>query len=162
MKTQYYCDNYLFYALDFLHWMRFHRKSLDDFNACDKALSSCCCHPCNHFGGGSTVSFIVFGKLHCFGTVDIFVISRPKWLKFGVQAHFFKMFGHTKFQLSISCTFKVMKLLVEITKKSNSNFLHKWAYHSSSVDFSAKVHSWGHLVHTQKKALRHSNYVTYL
>ena len=109
-----------------------------------------------------TVSFIVFGKLHCFGTVDIFVISRPKWLKFGVQAHFFKMFGHTKFQLSISCTFKVMKLLVEITKKSNSNFLHKWAYHSSSVDFSAKVHSWGHLVQTQKKALRHSNYINTL
>ena len=109
-----------------------------------------------------TVSFIVFGKLHCFGTVDICVISRPKWLKFGVQAHLFKMFGHTKFQLSISCTFKVMKLLVEITKKSNSNFLHKWAYHSSSVDFSAKVHGLGHLLHTQKKALRHSNYVTYL
>ena len=60
----------------------------------------------------STVSFIVFGKLHCFGTVDIFVISRPKWLKFGVQAHFLKMFGHTKFQLSISCTFKAIKLLV--------------------------------------------------
>ena len=88
-----------------------------------------------------TVSFIVFGKLHCFGTVDIFVISRQKWLKFGVQAHLFKMFGYTKFQLSISCTFKVMKLLVEITKKSNSNFLHKWAYHLSSVDFRAKVHS---------------------
>ena len=88
-----------------------------------------------------TVSFIVFGKLHCFGTVDICVISRPKWLKFSVQAHLFKMIGHTKFQLSISCTFKVMKLLVEITKKSNSNFLHKWAYNSSSVDFSAKVHS---------------------
>ena len=51
-----------------------------------------------------------------------------------------------------------MKLLVEITKKSNSNFLHKWAYHSSSVDFSAKVHGLGHLLHTQKKALRHSNY----
>ena len=109
-----------------------------------------------------TVSFIVFGKLHCYGTVDIYVISRPKWLKFGVQAHLFKMFGYTKFQLSISCTFKVMKLLVEITKKSNSNFLHKWAYHSSSVDSSAKVHSWGHLVQTQKKALRHSNYVIYL
>merc|ERR1711893_579811 len=74
------------------------------------------------------------------GTVDIFVISQPKWLKFGVQAHLFKMIGHTKFQLSISCTFQVMKLLVEITKKSNSNFLHKLAYHSSSVDFSAKVH----------------------
>ena len=85
--------------------------------------------------------------------MDIFVISRPKWLKFGVQAHLFKMFGHTKFQLSISCTFKVMKLLVEITKKSNSNFLHKWAYYSSSVDSSAKVHSLGHLVQTQKKAL---------
>ena len=51
-----------------------------------------------------------------FGTVDIFVISQPKWLKFCFQAHFLKVFGHTKFQLSISCTFKVMKLLVEITK----------------------------------------------
>ena len=49
-------------------------------------------------------------------TLDIFVISQPKWLKFGLQAHFLKVFGHTKFQLSISCTFKVMKLLVEITK----------------------------------------------
>ena len=94
---------------------------------------------------------ITYSQLHCFwkitlfwDSVDIFVISRPKWLKFGVQAHLFKMFGHTKFQLSISCTFKVMKLLVEITKKSNSNFLHKWAYHSSSVDFSAKVHGLGH------------------
>ena len=51
-----------------------------------------------------------------FGTVDIFVISQPKWLKFGLQAHFVKVFGHTKFQLSISCTFKDIKLLVEITK----------------------------------------------
>ena len=37
-----------------------------------------------------------------FGTVDIFVISQPKWLKFGIQAHFEKVFGHTKFQLSLS------------------------------------------------------------
>ena len=59
---------------------------------------------------------IVFGTGHCFGTVNIFVISQPKWLKFGLQAHFLKVFGHTKFQLSISYTFKVMKLLVEITK----------------------------------------------
>ena len=29
---------------------------------------------------------------------------------------FIKMFGHTKFQLSVSCTFIVMKRLVEITK----------------------------------------------
>ena len=48
--------------------------------------------------------------------INIFVISEPKWLKFGLQAHFFKMFGHTKFQLSIYCTFKVMKLLVKVTK----------------------------------------------
>ena len=34
--------------------------------------------------------------------IDIFVISEPKWLKFGLQAHFFKMFWHAKFQLSIS------------------------------------------------------------
>ena len=66
-----------------------------------------------------TVSFIVFGKLHCFGTVDIFVISRPKWLKFGVQAHPFKMIGHTNFQLSIFCTFKVMKLLVKVKVEQN-------------------------------------------
>ena len=45
--------------------------------------------------------------------MDIFVISEQKWLKFGLQAHFFKMFGHAKFQLSISSTFKVMKLFSE-------------------------------------------------
>ena len=56
------------------------------------------------------------GQNIVFGTVDIFVIFQPKWLKFGLQAHFLKVFGHTKFQLSISYTFKVMKLLVEITK----------------------------------------------
>ena len=44
--------------------------------------------------------------------IDIFVISEPKWLKFGLQAHFLKVFGHTKLQLPISCTFKVMILLV--------------------------------------------------
>ena len=49
-----------------------------------------------------------------FGTVDIFVISQPKWLKFGLQAHFLKVFGHTKFQLSISYTFKVMRLLDDV------------------------------------------------
>ena len=31
--------------------------------------------------------------------IDIFVISQPKWLKFGLQAHFVKVFGHTKFKL---------------------------------------------------------------
>ena len=46
--------------------------------------------------------------------IDIFVISEPKWLKFGLQAHFFKMFGHAKFQLSIFFTLTVMKLLVEV------------------------------------------------
>ena len=45
-------------------------------------------------------------------TLDIFVISEPKWLKFGLQAHFFKMFGHAKFQLSITFTFEVKKLLL--------------------------------------------------
>ena len=54
----------------------------------------------------------------CFpsASINISVISQPKWLKFSLQAHFLKMFGHTKFQLSISCTFKAMKILVEITK----------------------------------------------
>ena len=46
--------------------------------------------------------------------IDIFVISEPNWLKFGVQAHFFEMFGHAKFQLSIFSTLRVIKLLVEI------------------------------------------------
>ena len=32
------------------------------------------------------------------------------------------MFGHTKFQLSINCTFRVMKLLVEITKYLHFKF----------------------------------------
>ena len=48
--------------------------------------------------------------------IDIFVISEPKWLKFGLQAHLFKMFGYAKFQLSITSTFKVIKLLVKVTK----------------------------------------------
>ena len=46
--------------------------------------------------------------------IDIFVISEPKWLKFGLQAHFFKMFWHAKFQLSIFYTLRVKKLLVEV------------------------------------------------
>ena len=37
-----------------------------------------------------------------------------KWLKFGSkQANFLKMFGPTKFQLSITCTFRVIKLLMQ-------------------------------------------------
>ena len=35
-----------------------------------------------------------------------------EWLKFGLQAHLFKMFGHAKFQLSIYCTFIVTKVFV--------------------------------------------------
>ena len=45
-------------------------------------------------------------------TPVIFVISQSKWLKFGLQAHFVKIFGHAKFKLSISSTFKAKKLLV--------------------------------------------------
>ena len=48
--------------------------------------------------------------------IDIFVISEPKLLKFGLQAHFFKVFGHAKFQLYITSTFEVIKLLVKVTK----------------------------------------------
>ena len=69
-----------------------------------------------------TVLDIVFGTGHCFGTVNIFVISQPKWLKFGLQAHFLKVFGHKKFQLPISCTFMIMKLIVEITKYTTKTF----------------------------------------
>ena len=46
--------------------------------------------------------------------IDIFVISQLKWLKFGVQAHLFKMFEYANFQLSIFFTLRVMKLLVEV------------------------------------------------
>ena len=45
--------------------------------------------------------------------IDIFVISEPKWLKFGLQAHFFKMYGYAKFQLSIFFALRVIKLLVK-------------------------------------------------
>ena len=31
-----------------------------------------------------------------------------------LQAHVWQIFGHTKFQLSIFCTFEVMKFLVEV------------------------------------------------
>ena len=54
------------------------------------------------------------GTVHVNPAPYIFVISQPKWLKFGLQPHFFKMFLHTKFQLSITCTFRVTKLLVEV------------------------------------------------
>ena len=57
------------------------------------------------------------------GSLNISVIYQPKWLKFGVQAHFLKMFGHTKFQLSISCAFKVVKLLVMYLVISNKSFI---------------------------------------
>ena len=46
--------------------------------------------------------------------IDILVISKPKWLKFGLQAHFFEMFEYAKFQLSSFFTFRVMNLLVEV------------------------------------------------
>ena len=63
------------------------------------------------------------GQLCWTGTVDIFVISQPKWLKFGLQAHFLKVFGHAKFQLSISCTFKVMKVFVVYVVISTKCFI---------------------------------------
>ena len=46
--------------------------------------------------------------------INIFVISELKWLKFGLHAHLFKVFGYAKFQLSIFFTLRVMKLLVEV------------------------------------------------
>ena len=49
------------------------------------------------------------------GSPYISVVYEQKWLKFGLQAHFLKMFGHAKFQLSIPCTHRAMNLLVEIT-----------------------------------------------
>ena len=60
---------------------------------------------------------LFLGHYIVFGTVDISVISQPKLLKFGLQAHFLKMFGHTKFQLKISCTFEAIKFLVEVKVK---------------------------------------------
>ena len=42
--------------------------------------------------------------------INIFVISQPKWVKYGLKAHFLKMFTHAKFQLSITCTFKIILL----------------------------------------------------
>ena len=57
----------------------------------------------------SGTSFL--GHYIVFGTVDILVISQPKWLKFVLWAFFLKDVW-TTIQLSIFCTFKVMKLLV--------------------------------------------------
>ena len=56
------------------------------------------------------------------GFLNIFVISQPKWLKFGLQAHFVKMFERTRFQLSITCTFRAKEFLVEITKYLHIRF----------------------------------------
>ena len=65
----------------------------------------------------------MYSGVHVNPAPYIFVISQPKWLKFGLQAHFLKMFGHKKFQLSISSTFKAVKLLVEITKYTTKTFI---------------------------------------
>ena len=43
----------------------------------------------------------------------ISVVYEQKWLKFCFQAHFFKMFRHSKFQLSIIFTFRVKILIVD-------------------------------------------------
>ena len=61
----------------------------------------------------------------CFpsASFNISVISQPKWLKFGLQAHFLKVLEHTKFQLSISYTFKVMRLLVMYLVISTKSFI---------------------------------------
>ena len=55
-------------------------------------------------------------SVHVNPTPHIFVISQPKWLKFGLQPHFIKIFLHIRFQFSITCNFRVTKLLVEVIK----------------------------------------------
>ena len=47
------------------------------------------------------------------GSPNISVVYARKWLKFGFQANFLKMFGHAKFQLSIIFTFRGIILLVD-------------------------------------------------
>ena len=47
------------------------------------------------------------------GSPYISVVYEQKWLKFCFRAHFFKMFWHSKFQLSIIFTFRVIILLVD-------------------------------------------------
>ena len=62
---------------------------------------------------------IVFGTGHYFWDSEYlchFAMEMAEILSPGI---YFKMFGHTKFQLSISCTFKVMKLLVEVKVEQN-------------------------------------------
>ena len=53
-------------------------------------------------------------------TLDIFDISQPNWLKFGLQAHFLKMFGHSKFQPSSICSFRF--LLVNFSRHFQTFF----------------------------------------
>ena len=47
------------------------------------------------------------------GSPYISVVYEQKWLKFGFQPQFFKMFAHAKFQLSNISTFRVIILLVD-------------------------------------------------
>ena len=104
-----------------------------------------------------TVSFIVFGKLHCFGTVDIFVISQPKWLKFGLQPHLVKKFLHTKFQLSITCTFRLMKLLVEITKYLHFKFDNSESKSDRELKFCVSKHLQKMCLETEYQPFRLRN-----
>ena len=53
----------------------------------------------------------------------ISVVYEQKWLKFGFQAHFWKIFGYAKFQLSIFCTLRAMNLLVTYLVFSTESFL---------------------------------------
>ena len=57
------------------------------------------------------------------GSPYISNVYEPKWLKFCFQAHFLKMFGHTKFQLSISWTHRAMNLLLTYLVFSTKSFL---------------------------------------
>ena len=92
-----------------------------------RALSAAACHLSPSFFGNTgriTVTYTESGTpMMNWDSQYLYHFSTEMAEIFGRQAHLLKLFGHAKFQLSISCTTIVMKHLVEITKYTTKTFL---------------------------------------
>ena len=68
------------------------------------------------------------------GSHNISVVLQPKWLKFGLKAHFSKIFRYAKFQLSISDTFRILYFnKIKNTINGTTQFCCHHQYMSESV-----------------------------
>ena len=74
------------------------------------------CAMCTQHTAHLTAHYYSYSGVQVIPTPHIFVISQPRngWNLVSIQLHLLKMFGHTKFQLSITFTFRVIKLKVVV------------------------------------------------